>query len=42
MTCFSYDVYVYYLGFVLFFSWGTLPFQSDWSLSYDHGLNYAS
>ena len=30
-------------GFVcVFFSWGISPLGSDWSLSCDHGLDYAS
>ena len=45
MNCVSCDICVYHLWFVLcvfFFLWGIPPLQSDWSLSCDHGLDYAS
>ena len=44
MDCFGCDICVYHFWFVfvLFSPWGILPLQSDWSLSCDHGLNYAS
>ena len=29
-------------GLFVFFLWGIPQLQSDWSLSYDHGLDYAS
>ena len=29
-------------GLLVVFPWGTLPLQSDWSLSCDHGLDNAS
>ena len=29
-------------GLVMFFLWGIPQLQSDWSLSCDHGLDYAS
>ena len=32
---------VYHFMFACVFRWGTLPPQSDWSPSYDHGLDYA-
>ena len=46
MNCVSYDTpgmrVPLLVLFVLFFPWGIPPLQSDWSLSYDHGLHYAS
>ena len=33
---------LYHLWFVLFFLCGIPHLQSDWSLSYDHRLDYAS
>ena len=36
----GYDICVYHFWFV-FLPWG-IPPQSDWSLSCDHGLDYAS
>ena len=33
---------LYRFRFVSFFPWGILPLQSDWSMSSDHGLDYAS
>ena len=33
---------VYHLGLCVCFSWGIPQLQSDWSLSCDHGLDYAS
>ena len=41
MNCVSYDTRVYHLWFV-FFPWGITQFESDWGLSCDHGLDYAS
>ena len=41
MNCVSYDIGVYHFWFV-FFPWGIPPLQSDWSLSCDRGLDYAS
>ena len=41
MNCESYDMCVYRFWFV-FFPWDIPPLQSDWSLSCDHGLDYAS
>ena len=42
MNCVSsYDICVYYFWFV-FFPWGIPPLHSDWSLSCDHGLDYAT
>ena len=41
MNCVSYDMCVYHFCFV-FFPWGIPPLQSDWSLSCNHGLDYAS
>ena len=29
-------------GLLVFFPWGVFPLESDWSLSCDHGLGYAS
>ena len=41
MKCLTCDICVYHLWFVL--SPGGIPqLQSDWSLSCDHGLDYAS
>ena len=43
MNCFSYDTCVYHFRFVsVFFPWSILQLQSDWSISCDHGLDYAS
>ena len=42
MKCVSCDICVYHLWFVFFFLWGIPQLQSDWSLSCDHGLDYAS
>ena len=41
MNCVNCDVCVYHLLFV-FFRWGIPQLQRDWSLSCDHGLDYAS
>ena len=44
-TCFSYGIYGISFGLFYFFAGvffhGILPLQSDWSLSCDHGLDYA-
>ena len=37
----SCDICMYHLWFV-FFPWGIPQLQCDWSLSCDHGLDYAS
>ena len=43
MNCVSCDTCVYHLGLcVVCFPWGIPQLQSDWSLSSDHGLDYAS
>ena len=42
MNFVSLDICVYHLWFVCVFSWGIPHLQSDWSLSYDHGLDCAS
>ena len=43
MNCVSCDICVCHLWFVcVFFPWGIPQLQSDWSLSCDHGLDYAS
>ena len=43
INCISYDRCVYrYSSCLCFFPWGIPPLQSDWSLSCDHGLDYAS
>ena len=42
MNCVSCDTCVYHLGLFVFFPWGIPQRQSDWSLSCDHGLDYAS
>ena len=38
----SCDICVYHLGLFCIFPWGIAQLQSDWSLSCDHGLDYAS
>ena len=43
MNCVSYDICVHTtLGLFVFFPWGIPQLQSDWSLSCDNGLDYAS
>ena len=43
MNCVSCDTCVYdHLWFVCVFPWGITQLQSDWSLSSDCGLDYAS
>ena len=42
MNCVSCDICVYHLGLCVFFPWGIPRLQSDWILSCDHGLDYAS
>ena len=42
MNCVSCDICVYHLGLCVCFPWGIPQLQTDWSLSYDHGLDYAS
>ena len=42
MNCVSCDICVYYLWFVCVFPWGIPQLLCDWSLSFDHGLDYAS
>ena len=42
MNCVSCDRCVYHLWFVCVFPRGIPQLQSDWSLSCDHGLDYAS
>ena len=42
MNCVSCDICVYHLGLCVCFPWGIPQLQSDWSLSCDHGLDYAS
>ena len=44
MTCVSCDIdyACTTLGLFVFFPWGIPQLQSDWSLSCDHGLDYAS
>ena len=42
MNCVSCDICVYHLGLFVFFPLGFPQLQSDWSLSFDHGLDYAS
>ena len=47
MNCVSYDICVYHIdytsfGLFVFFPWGIPQLQSDWSLSCDHRLDYAS
>ena len=50
MNCFSYDmIYAYsyrslyqFMFFFFCLGWGILPLESNWSLSCDHGLGYAS
>ena len=43
MNCVSCDIYACTtFGLFVFFPWGIPQLQSDWSLSYDHGLDYAS
>ena len=43
MNCVSCDICVYHLGLFVFLPWGIPQLhQSDWSLSCDHGLVYAS
>ena len=42
MDCVSRDISLYHLWFVCAFPWGIPQLQSDWSLSCDHGLDYAS
>ena len=41
MNCVICDICVYHNWFV-FFALGIPQLQSDWSLSCDHGLDYAS
>ena len=41
MNCVSCDICVYRLELFVFFPWGIPQLQSDWSLSFDHGLDYA-
>ena len=41
MNCVSCDICVDHLRFVCVFPWGIPQLQSDWSLSCDHGLDYA-
>ena len=42
MNCVSCDICVYHLWFVCVLPSGIPQLQSDWSLSCDHGLDYAS
>ena len=43
MDCVSYNISVYHFWLVcVCFPCGIPPLQSDWSLSCDHGLDYAS
>ena len=43
MNCVSCDICVYTtVDLFAFFPWGIPRLQSDWSLSCDHGLDYAS
>ena len=42
MNCVSCDKCVYHLDRFVFFPWGIPQLQRDWSLSCDHGLDYAS
>ena len=43
MTCFSYHmIYARTILICFILPWGILPLRSDWSLSCDHGLDYAS
>ena len=42
MNCVSCDICLYHLGLCVCFPWGIPQLQSDWSLSCDHGLDYAS
>ena len=42
MNCVSCDICVYHLGLCVCFPWGIPQLQSDWSLSCDHVLDYAS
>ena len=43
MDCFRYAIYACTtFGLFMFFPWGIVSFQSDWSLSCDHGLDYVS
>ena len=42
VNCVSCDLFVYHLWFVYVICLGISQLQSDWSLSCDHGLDYAS
>ena len=42
MNCVSCEICVYHLGLCVCFPWGIPQLQSDWSLSCDHGLDYAN